>query len=193
MYRCRHEQGEDSYASGNENRRRNRDRLNGDIERYNLLRQIRSGDHGLPFSGPRGMPAGMYGLGTRGPPSFRPGRPRVRPPLEHIFGVPREPIAFPGIFGPRPRPYLPLSLFDDDDDDEVSDDDEYSLPLPPPWCEMSPFSRRGRCLPLSSGRPYGGQRFRNLYRNYCGDYGDYEDDGYLYMPRPFYSRRGAIY
>ena len=193
MYRCRHEQDEDPYASGNENRRRNRNRLNEDIERYNFLRQFRSEDRELPSDRPRGVPAGVCRLGTRRPPSFRPGRPRLGLPLERTLGVLCGPLAFAGLFGPRPCLYLPPLYSNNDDDSEGSDEDEYSPLLPPPpWFGISPFRRRGCYLLPLYGRPHGGQRHRDCYRSYYGGYDAYEDDGCSYMPRPFNSRRVTV-
>lgn len=87
MYSCCHEQGDDPYASGNENRRRNRDRLNEQITAHNLLRRIRGYGHGLSFGGPRGMPGGMFGFGPRGQPPFSGHRGHPRLPAYPVKDV----------------------------------------------------------------------------------------------------------
>lgn len=118
MYSCCHEQGDDPYASGNENRRRNRDRLNEQITAHNFLRRIRGYGHGLSFGGPRGMPGGMFGFGPRG-----------QPPFSGHRGHPR----LPSLSGQgRQRPLFSVPFCYDDDSD--SDDDMY----PSPWLPQSP-------------------------------------------------------
>ncbi|KAF2621907.1 hypothetical protein BU25DRAFT_229850 [Macroventuria anomochaeta] len=191
MYRCRHDQEEDPYASGNENRRRNRDRLNEDIERYNYLRRLSRGGSGPPFGGPLGMPGGMYGLGPSGPPPFGlgSGGPGFGPALSNFCGPPGppRPPGFPGMFGPLLYP--PPSYDDSDSDDDESPSPWYPPP-PPPWYGASPLSTR-RLPPRSLyGRRYG-RGFGGPYGRYYMDH--YDNHDYGYMPRPIFPCRGGEY
>ena len=188
MYRCRHEQDEDPYASGNENRRRNRDRLNRDIERHNFLRQISRGGFGAPFGGPLGLPDGMYGLGQPDPPPFGLGSrgPGFGPSLS-TFCRPPGFLGCPGMWGPR---FDPRS----DADDSDSDDDEYPSPWypppPPPWYGTSPLCT----LRLPPRSLYGRRCGRGFGRPHDSYYTDsLHDDYYSYMPRPSFQLRCGRY
>ena len=186
MYRCRHEQDEDPYASGTKNRRWNHVRQNRDIESYNFLRQMIRG-------GPRGTSSGVYGYGSPRPPRFglESGDPGFLPPLRTTFGRPPRPPWFPGMCGTMP----PSHYDDDDDDDNESDseDDVYPSPwyhpLPPPWFGSSPL-----CTTSPPSRsPLGGRLSVPPWPRPQGSYGRYYDDydhgSYGFMPRPFYPRR----
>lgn len=164
MRRCQHEQGENPLASGQDNRRRNRDRLIGEIDAYNFLRHMRARSRPSLFD-------------------MRPGRSVFDCSL---YPGPRGPHGFPGVF----RPGCPHRSRGCSDDDFDPDDDESSSPWRPP---PSPFPRPGPFGKQSSppwsdicgsGRGYGNSR--------GGYYDDYADDGYEYMPRRHYPgwRRG---
>lgn len=172
MYRCRHEQDEDRYASGNDNRRRNRDKLNRNIEIHDFLRCTSSSGYELPFGGPPG-----YGLGPRGslPFGMGPGSPRLGP------------LPFDGLHG---RPMLPFSPFSYDDSNFDSDDESPPPWNPPPWYSTSPvYSPRLRC---PFGGRGGGPGFRRPYGMPYDDYDDYGTDA-THVSRLCHSRRPMRY
>ena len=186
MYRCRHEQDDDPFASGQENRRRNRDRLNGEIDRYNHLRLLTSECLRLPER----YPGGMYGCGP----------PRLSPIL---YGLgPQGPGFLPPFSGslcgpcrPRPPPYLPgmcgthPSTYFDDSDSDSDDEDSPSpwYPPHPPRYGPSPctttFSLRPSLVRRRSTPPSFGPR--SSYGRYYDDC----DDEYHHVPRPRYVPR----
>ncbi|KAJ8117103.1 hypothetical protein OPT61_g1622 [Boeremia exigua] len=166
MYRCRHEKGEDPYASGNENRRRNRDRLNDDIERRNFLRRLGREGHGPPGLPPFGL--GAYA--SSGPP---------RPP--GYLGCSRP-------WSPR---FYPSPNDDDFDSDYYDSPSPWYSPRPPPYYGTSPVSTRALCSQfLGSGRR--GRRGGRSHRQYHDD--DDEDDYiYGYSSIPLFLRRSRRY
>lgn len=133
MYRCRHEQEEDPYASGNENRRQNRDRINQSIERYNLARRIRRGDY---------EPQVVSSIGYGSPMSTFCGSPQ-----HHGYS------GYPGIW--RPGIYPP---YHSDSDDEGSSS-PWRYPPPPyygssPLSMQTPFGRQDNVCSRPRGRRY---------------------------------------
>lgn len=164
MYYCRHEQDDDPYASGNENRRRNCDRLNRDIEARNIIRDIRRGGYGR---GPSHLGFGPYGSGYGSPLNTFSEPPRPPRP-------PRYP-GYPTFWGPT---------FSSSPDDFDSDDDEspssWYYPPRPPHYGTSPCGGR-------SGTRYGGTYGGRYYTDSDDDY------PYGYMPSLICRRRGRNY
>jgi hypothetical protein len=194
MPRCSHEQQEDPYASGNENRRRNRDRINDQIEMHNILR------HGAPrgYGPPLGRPQHIHSYDPRIPlifPPFmspsgsrfsRPLRPSER--VHRLFGPGGYPLWPPELYGlPRLVPFFPSQPSNHDEDLDDSDDEDNWIAA---WLERilsgvhSPWDssamRHGGRSP--SGSPLGG---------YYMDYDSREDGGYLNMPRPLHHGMGC--
>jgi hypothetical protein len=125
-YPRRYAEDYDPYASGNENRRRNRDRLNMDILMHDLLRSSSRRGHG---------PYGLYPFGPE-PSNFG-----YRSPLRIFRGH-----GGPSGFMRRRRLAFRPPFVDDDMDSEYDED-----PLPGFFSRHSPYSaRRAFAHPLRS-------------------------------------------
>lgn len=166
MYGCRHERDDDAYASGAENRRQNRDRLNRDVAVYeNLRRLIREGSRS-PFSGHACIPDYPYGLGhgnySHGPPLNPYGR-----YYEH-----------PGFPGPMDKLFH-SPLYDNDFDSDDESPSPWYHASTPPYYGTSPSCTARRPRQSHSIRPRGpGPRNSQMDA--------FEHDYYRRMADPYY-------
>lgn len=184
MHRCRHEMEEDPYASGSENRRENRDRLNRDVALHDSIRQAIRRGYGPPYSGHMGLPGYPYGFGYG----------------EYVPGPPSSPYGghhgYPGFSGPYGKGFSTL-LHDDGFGSEHES--------PPIRCPSSPHlltsalrpSRRSRRSSCVSPQLLGA---RMAWMGACEhDHYHYpprpafEHEYYQIPPRPFFSHVGCSY
>lgn len=180
MHRCRHELEDGPYASGPENRRENRDRLNRDVALHDIIKQAIRRGYGPSYGGHMGMPGHAYGLGYGG---YVPG-----PPFSTYGGH----HGFPGLPG-YPGPYgkglpLPLYIDDYDSDDECPSTWYFSPPphSPHPYSTTSPvFTSRRPPRSQASGR------FRPGLPVPWAE--AFEREHYHISPRPFMAHAGRRY
>ena len=177
MHRCRHALEEDPYASGAENRRENRDRLNRDIALHDSIRRAIKRGYGPPYGGHMAMPGYPNGPGHGG---YIPGPPFSPCDGHHGFS------GFPGPYFDGP----PLLVYTDGyDSDDESPSTWYYPPSPPPHpphLTTSPLltSRRPRRL------QFGGRCGPGLPNPWAGTF---EHEHHRIPPRPYFSHVGRRY
>lgn len=175
MHRCRHELKEDPYASGAENRRENRDRLNEDVALHDSIRQAVRIGYRPPYDGHMGMLGQPYGLGYGGYVSG--------PPFSPYDG----PYGYPGLPGPYGKALSPLFYDDDYDSDNECPSTWYLHPPPPP----PHFTTMPLCTSRRSRRSrFGGRCGSGLSNPWAGSF---EHEHYHIPPRSFMAHVGRRY